>query len=178
MRKLKEAKLKGLAFDKNNNTPVVILEIPESSLILPIWIGSCEAFALSLAIQNSDLPRPLTHDLILNIIESFKGTFEKLVIDSLKDNTYHAKLILSQNENSIEIDCRPSDGMVIATKSKIPIYVEEDIIKESGIKIEDIYGKSEEEKEFKDFVEHLDIDQIRNYLQKEGKGKGEDNEKS
>jgi|UniRef100_A0A7V3RFK2 bifunctional DNase/RNase len=176
--KLKEAKIKGLAFDKSNNTPVVILELLESSLILPIWIGSCEAFALSLAIQHTGFPRPLTHDLILNVAAAFNAQPEKVVIDTLQENTYHAKLILKNIEKFIEVDCRPSDGIIIATKVKIPIYVEENIISESGMKIGDLYGKQDEEKEFKNFVENLDIDKIRDYFKKDEKGKGEENEGS
>ncbi|BBJ27262.1 bifunctional nuclease family protein [Athalassotoga saccharophila] len=171
---MKEVKVKGLAFDKRNNTPVVILEIPNSSLVLPIWIGSCEAFALSLALQKAEFPRPLTHDLMLNIIESFGAIPQELFIDSLEDNTYKAKLILKVNDQKKEIDCRPSDGIVLATKKSIPIFTTEKIIAEGGIRIED--QDQTEEREFKDFVEHLDIDQIRKYFENEEKGEGEGHE--
>ncbi len=172
---MKEVKVKGLAFDKRNNTPVVILEIPDSPLVLPIWIGSCEAFALSLAIQKAEFPRPLTHDLILNVISAFNGIPEKIFIDSLEDNTYRAKLILKVDDKTMEIDCRPSDGIVMATKKDLPIYTTEEIINEGGIKIED-QGDQTEEKAFKNFVEHLDIDQIRKYFENEEKGEGESHE--
>ncbi len=172
---MKELKVKGLAFDKRNNTPVVILEIPNSPLVLPIWIGSCEAFALSLAIQKAEFPRPLTHDLILNVISAFNGIPEKIFIDSLEDNTYKAKLILKVGDKTMEIDCRPSDGIVMATKRDLPIYATEEIINENGIKIED-QADQDEEKAFKNFVEHLDIDQIRKYFENEEKGEGEGHE--
>ncbi len=174
---MKEVKVKGLAFDKRNNTPVVILEIPNSPLVLPIWIGSCEAFALSLAMQKAEFPRPLTHDLILNVISAFKGAPEKIFIDSLEENTYKAKLILKNGDTTMEIDCRPSDGIIVATKRDLPIYTTEEIINEGGIKIEDQSNQTDE-REFKDFVEHLDIDQIRKYFENEGKGEGEGHERN
>lgn len=173
---MKEVKVKGLAFDKRNNTPVVILEIPESSKVLPIWVGSCEAFALSIAIQRTDFPRPLTHDLILNVISAFNGIPEKLFIDSLEESTYKAKLtVKAADGTSMEIDCRPSDGIVVATKKGLPIYTTEKIIDENGIRIED-QAEQTEEKEFKNFVEHLDIDQMRKYFENNEKSEGESHE--
>lgn len=173
---MKELKVKGLAFDKRNNAPVVILEIPDSNKVLPIWIGSCEAFALSIAIQGTDFPRPLTHDLILNVISAFNGIPEKLFIDSLEENVYKAKLTIKTADGvSMEMDCRPSDGIILSAKKGLPIYTTEKLIDENGIRIED-QSEQTEEKEFKDFVEHLDIDQIRKYFENNEKGKGENHE--
>ena len=189
---LRELKIKALMLDKNHNTPVVILGMDKSPMVLPIWIGSCEAMALSLELEKTDFPRPLTHDLLVNVIEALDAQVLKVVIDSLKDNTYYAKLIIkdltySESEDDpnsmIEIDCRPSDAIVIAAKKHVPIYTTDEIILEGSIKLEESPQKEEEEKEFKDFVKDMNIDDFKNYFQRErdkrnNKNKGIDNEDS
>ncbi len=178
---LRELKIKALMLDKNHNTPVVILGMDKSPMVLPIWIGSCEAMALSLEIEKSDFPRPLTHDLLVNVIEALDAQVSKVIIDSLKENTYYAKLIikdltysdLEDDPNSmIEIDCRPSDAIVVAVKKNVPIYTTDEIILEGGIKIEESSQKEEKEKEFKDFVENMNIDDFKNYFHRERGEKG------
>jgi len=178
---LRELKIKALMLDRNHNTPVVILKIEKSPMVLPIWIGSCEAMALSLALENTDFPRPLTHDLLLNTIEALDAQVVKVVIDSLKENTYYAKLMLkdlayAEIEDDpaaiIEIDCRPSDAIVVAAKKHVPIFTTDEVIVEGGVKMEDSTSKDEKEK-FKYFVEHLKIDDFKNYFQN---NKGESNE--
>ena len=181
---LRELKIKALMLDRNHNTPVVILEIEKSSMVLPIWIGSCEAMALSLALENTDFPRPLTHDLLLNTIEALDAQVVKVVIDSLKENTYYAKLMLKDlayaeieddPASIIEIDCRPSDAIVIAAKKRVPIFTTDEVIIEGGVKMEDSTSKDEKEK-FKDFVEHLKIDDFKNYFQNSRGENDESNE--
>jgi bifunctional DNase/RNase len=178
---LRELKIKALMLDKNHNTPVVILGIEKSQMVLPIWIGSCEAMALSLALENTDFPRPLTHDLLINTIEALDAQVVKVVIDSLKENTYYAKLMLKDltyaeleedPASMIEMDCRPSDGIVIAAKKNIPIFTTDEVILEGGIKVENDSSKDEEEK-FKNFVEHLKIDDFKSYFQNDKGEKGE-----
>jgi len=169
---LKEVKVKALVLDKNHNTPVVILGMDNNPMVLPIWIGSCEAMALSLALENADFPRPLTHDLLINTIEALDAQVSKVVIDSLRENTYYAKLVIKDLAYSdleddpsamIEIDCRPSDAIVIATKKHIPIYTSDEIMLEGGIKLNETSQK-EDEKEFKKFVENMHIEDFRDYF--------------
>ncbi len=169
---LKEVKVKALVLDKNHNTPVVILGVDGDPMVLPIWIGSCEAMALSLALENADFPRPLTHDLLINTIEALDAQVSKVVIDSLQENTYYAKLVIKDLAYSdleddpsatIEIDCRPSDAIVIAAKKHIPIYTSDEIMLEGGIKLAETTQK-DDEKEFKKFVENMHIEDFRDYF--------------
>jgi len=183
---LKEVKVKALVLDKNHNTPVVILGTDDNPMVLPIWIGSCEAMALSLALENADFPRPLTHDLLVNTIEALDAQVFKVVIDSLRDNTYYAKLVIKDLAYSdleddpgamIEIDCRPSDAIVIATKKNIPIYTSDEIMLEGGIKLSENPQKEDEE-EFNKFVENMHIEDFRNYFRDaENENKNKDEKK-
>ncbi len=181
---LREAKIKTLMFDKSSNAPVVILEVSDTPMVLPIWIGSCEAMALSLALERAEFPRPLTHDLLLNTVEALDAQVTKVVIDSLRENTYYAKLVLKdlsypdddEPGDTIEIDCRPSDALVIAAKKSVPIYTTDEIILEGSIKLTDGEAKDDEKREFNKFVENLDIEKMKEYFQKEEKrGKDEKN---
>ncbi len=179
---LRELKIRALMLDKTHNTPVVILTVENSDMVLPIWIGSCEAMALSLVLEKTDFPRPLTHDLLINSIEALDAQIVKVVIDSLKDSTYYAKLVIkdltySEAEDDpsaiIEIDCRPSDAIVLAAKKEAPIYTTDEIIVEGGIRLEGLSSQDEKES-FKDFVEHLNIDDFKNYFQEEEHGEDEE----
>ncbi len=181
---LRELKIRALMLDKNHNTPVVILNVENSQMVLPIWIGSCEAMALSLALEKTDFPRPLTHDLLINSIEALDAQIVKVVIDSLKDNTYYAKLMIkdltySEMEDDpsaiIEIDCRPSDAIVLAAKKGVPIFTTDEVIVEGGVKLEEDSSQNEKE-DFKKFVEHLKIDDFKNYFQGDEEGEKGENE--
>lgn len=97
---------------------------------LPIWIGHCEALAIRMKIEREDVPRPMTHDLLLNTIERLGGKVEQLVIDDLWQNTFYAKIFVSLNGNQIPIDCRPSDGIALALRAEVPILVSEGVIAE------------------------------------------------
>ena len=162
MGKLKLAKIKALLMDKTTNSPIVILEVEGTSRVIPIWIGNCEAWVLAMALEKMDFPRPLTHDLLLSCVENLNARLEKVVIHSVKDNTYYASLYLVKDEEELlEIDSRPSDAMVLAVKTGVPIFVTTDLIIENGIELFESEEESEEDKEFKKFVENLDIEQFK-----------------
>jgi len=184
---VKRAYIKALVLDKINNAPVVLLGIEGTSRVVPIWIGPCEAYALAMALEGLEPPRPMTHDLLLNILNTLDVSIDKVVIHSVKDNTFYANIVLKENvffeeeeeaqdETAyIEIDARPSDSMILAVKKGAPIYVTSEIVNEHSIEIEEGEEESEEEK-FKKFVENLDIDAFRKMLQerKEDEGAGEE----
>ncbi|HEW91997.1 MAG TPA: bifunctional nuclease family protein [Thermotogaceae bacterium] len=170
---MKKARIKALLVDKENNSPVVLVEIENSTKVIPIWIGAFEAWAMAMAIENIEFPRPLTHDLLVNCIESLHGKFEKVVIHSIRDNTYFASLYVVDNDgNEIEIDSRPSDAIVLSLKRDIPLYVANKVISESGIDLTiEAPSENEEDKRFRNFVKQLDIEQFREMMKhRESKG--------
>lgn len=163
---MKKARIKALLVDKENNSPVVLIEIEDTTKVIPIWIGAFEAWAMAMAIENVEFPRPLTHDLLINCVESLYGKFDKVVIHSIKNNTYFASLyVMDTSGNQVIIDSRPSDAIVLSLKRNIPLYVTEEVISESGIDLTvDIPSENEEDRRFKDFVENLDIEQLKEIM--------------
>jgi bifunctional DNase/RNase len=112
-------------------SPVVVLRA-EDGRILPIYIGIAEAMAIHSALKNHIPPRPMTHDLLVEVINRLNAKVEKIVIDDLIDNTFYARIVLRQNEHEIEIDARPSDSIAIAVRLACPIYIEEKVLDEAG----------------------------------------------
>jgi bifunctional DNase/RNase len=113
------------------NSPVVVLRT-EDGRVLPIYIGFAEAISIYYALRGDVPPRPMTHDLMVDIIGKLNAKVEKIIIDDLIDNTFYARVILKQNDKTIEVDARPSDSIAIALRLACPIYVEEDVIDEAG----------------------------------------------
>jgi len=184
---MRRAWIKALVLDKVHNSPVVILGVEGTNKVVPIWIGACEANALAISLEGLGFPRPLTHDLIVNILEALDARLEKAIIHSVKDNVYHATLVIrdltyvegEEDEGSdehalIEIDARPSDSIVLAVKKGIPIYVSNEIVDEHAIDLQIPEETSDEE--FKKFIENLDIDKFRQMLRDEPKEEQEDEE--
>lgn len=112
-------------------SPVVVLRA-EDGRILPIYIGISEAMAIDSALKNQVPPRPMTHDLLVEILNRLSARVEKVIIDDLVDNTFYARLILRQNDHEVEIDARPSDSIAIAVRMACPIYIDEKVLDEAG----------------------------------------------
>ncbi len=112
-------------------SPVVVLRA-EDGRLLPIYIGIAEAMAIHSALKNQVPPRPMTHDLLVDIIGKLNAKVEKIVIDDLVDNTFYARIVLKQNDHEIEVDARPSDSIAIAVRLACPIYIEEKVLDEAG----------------------------------------------
>ncbi len=112
-------------------SPVVVLRA-EDGRLLPIYIGIAEAMAIHSALKNQVPPRPMTHDLLVDIIGKLNAKVEKVVIDDLIDNTFYARIVLKQNDHEIEVDARPSDSIAIAVRLACPIYIEEKVLDEAG----------------------------------------------
>jgi len=108
---------------------VVVLEDLEKTRLVPIWIGVHEGNAIALEMQKEKFPRPLTHDLLVNLVKTFGGHFEKVVISDLKENSYYAVIYVRQGGQLFEIDARPSDSLAIAVRVHCPIYIEEKVLK-------------------------------------------------
>jgi hypothetical protein len=123
-----EMSIKGLMIDPITNMPIIILRDQEGQRILPIWVGVFEANAIALQIENVQTPRPMTHDLLKNIIDDLSAQVERIVVTELKENTFYALIHLRTNGHSIEVDARPSDAIALALRTRSPIFVEEAVI--------------------------------------------------
>jgi bifunctional DNase/RNase len=155
---------------------IVVLKEKEGSLYLPIWIGPFEADAITLQLQGMEAPRPLTHDLLKNVLETLGGEVQYVVINGLEKNTYYARIILELDDEILEIDSRPSDAIALAVRVDAPIYVADEVMELAGMEPEpemsltgdEIGGQEMQEDEevdkdlgaFNDFVEGLDLDNL------------------
>ncbi|MBI2881805.1 MAG: bifunctional nuclease family protein [Candidatus Tectomicrobia bacterium] len=126
-----EMKVKGLTLDPLTNMPIVILKDLEEKKVLPIWVGIFEANAIALEMEQVTTPRPMTHDLIKNIIEGFKAQVARVVVNDLKDNTFYATITLNFNGTEVIVDSRPSDAIALALRVNAPIYVAKKVIEEA-----------------------------------------------
>ena len=123
-----EMTIKGLMIDPITNMPIVILKDKEGSRVLPIWVGIFEANAIALQIENITTPRPMTHDLLKNVLGDLEASVEKIVVSELRDNTFYAMIYLKRAGEILAVDSRPSDAIALALRTKSPIFVEENVV--------------------------------------------------
>ena len=128
-----EVKIRGLMMDPVTNMPIVILKDVGSNAVLPIWVGVYEANAIALEIEKVATPRPMTHDLIKNLLLGLNTTVQKVVVSDLREDTFYALIWLEQDGQVISVDSRPSDALALALRLDCPIYVEEEVLKSSKI---------------------------------------------
>ena len=121
-----------VGFDRQANSPVVILEDVNQARFLPIWIGAFEARAIAMELEGVPPPRPLTHDLVKNILEQVGVQFRKIVVSALRENTYYARIHLTSADGQVEIDSRPSDAIALALRFNRPIFVAQGIFEQAG----------------------------------------------
>lgn len=126
-----EMKIAGLTLDPTTNMPIVILKDLNGNNALPIWIGIAEASAIATKLENVDLARPMTHDLMRNILVKLEVTLEKIEVTDLRDNTFYANIYLRVGNRVVPIDSRPSDAIALALRTDSPIFVNEEVIKKS-----------------------------------------------
>ncbi len=119
--------------DPVTNMPIVILKGVADSAILPIWVGIYEANAIALEIEKVQTPRPMTHDLVRNVLLGVNATVKKVVVTELKDDTFYALIWLERNGTTISIDSRPSDALALALRTDAPIYVDDSVLKSSKV---------------------------------------------
>ena len=124
-----EMTIKGLMVDPITNMPIVILRDQAGEHVLPIWVGIFEANAIALQIENVSTPRPMTHDLLRNIISDLNGAVEKIVVCDLKENTFYALIYVRIREEVVAVDARPSDAIALALRVSAPIYVEDTVVR-------------------------------------------------
>lgn len=146
---MKEAEVKALLVDPMNNSPVILLKDRNSTKAMPIWIGEAEAMSIALELQGQSFPRPLSHDLMKEILEALGGTLERVVISNLKEGTFYATLYVRTPGGEVkEIDARPSDSVALALRTHSPIYIADEVFEQSAIE-----SPFAEEERFHDFVD-------------------------
>jgi hypothetical protein len=145
--------VRGLALDPITNMPIIILKDVDDRKALPIWVGIFEANAIALELEKIATPRPMTHDLIKNILEHLGATVHQVIINDLRDNTFYAVIEISVNGNPIMVDSRPSDAIAIALRVNAPIFVAEDVINKA--KSIDVSDEKEENDRWRDWLENL-----------------------
>jgi bifunctional DNase/RNase len=123
-----EMSIKGLMVDPITNMPIVILRDRDGQRVLPIWVGIFEANAIALQIENVSTPRPMTHDLLRNVIHDLNAAVQKIVVCDLQENTFYALIYLTIGGGTVSIDARPSDAIALALRTRAPIYVEDAVI--------------------------------------------------
>lgn len=126
-----EMKVTGLTIDPFTSMPIIILKDIEDKAALPIWIGLIEASAIATELEHIQLSRPMTHDLLKNILDSSDIKVIRVAITELRDNTFYASVVLSNAGKELQMDARPSDAIAIALRTKSPIYVEKTVIEKS-----------------------------------------------
>src|SRR5215469_5271904 len=128
-----EMKIRGLMVDPSTNMPIVLLKDPQSEALLPIWVGLYEANAIALEVEKSQTPRPLTHDLLKNLIHSLNANVQRVVVTELKDDTFYAVIWMEQNGEVVALDSRPSDALALALRTDCPIYVDEEVLRAAKV---------------------------------------------
>ncbi|MGH7322173.1 MAG: bifunctional nuclease family protein [Candidatus Rokuibacteriota bacterium] len=149
-----EMKVRGLALDPVSNMPIIILRDEEEKRSLPIWVGIFEANAIALELEKISTPRPMTHDLIKNILESVEAKVEKIVVNDLRDNTFFALIHLRLGEEEITVDSRPSDAIAVALRVGAPILVDEDVVRRAK-SVEIAPRESDDQEKLKEWLENL-----------------------
>src|SRR5437870_11178572 len=139
-----EMKIRGLMLDPVTNTPIVILKDSGGDTILPIWVGVYEANAIALEIEKVSTPRPMTHDLIKNVLSGLDAHVHKVVVTELKEDTFYAVIWMERDGRVISVDSRPSDALALALRVDCPIFVEDEGVKTSKQASGSVEGSSQE----------------------------------
>ena len=140
-----EMKIRGLMMDPSANTPIIILKDVNGDAMLPIWVGAFEANAIAVEIEKLATQRPMTHDLVKNIIWELGATVRRVIITDLIDNTFFAIIEMISNGEVLAVDSRPSDAIALALRVDCPIYVNEEVIKKSSTSITEDSSSTEDE---------------------------------
>lgn len=169
-----EMTVEGIRVSLMNYQRVVILKEKDADRYLPIWIGPAEADAITVRLQDVSVARPLTHDLLRDVLEKLGAQVESVVVNDLADDTFYARIMVSVNGERMEIDSRPSDAIALAVRVQVPIYAEDAVLEKAAVALDkegqpveqgaqEPIGKVDEEElqrmsAFRDFIESLDLD--------------------
>ena len=156
-----EMTIKGLMVDPITSMPIIILCDKDGQRVLPIWVGIFEANAIALQMENISTPRPMTHDLLRNIIEDLSGAVTKIVVSDLKDNTFYALIYVETQTDTVAIDARPSDAIALALRTQAPLFVEETVI--DNAKGVDFSTDKADTERLQQWLEGLDPEELGKY---------------
>ena len=147
-------KVMGIALDTRTGSPIVVLHDIDNRKALPIWIGSAEASAIIRKIENISVARPMTHDLIIQIVEKLGGNIDRIEINDVEKETYYANIYLTKGDEEVVIDARPSDAIAIAIRVDAPIYVTANVLANGSVSC-DAAKDEEEAQEFRNFIQSI-----------------------
>ncbi|MGE3277170.1 MAG: bifunctional nuclease family protein [Vicinamibacterales bacterium] len=156
-----EMTIKGLMVDPITNMPIIILRDEAGQKVLPIWVGVFEANAIALQIENVQPPRPMTHDLLRNVIQDLQAAVEKIVVCDLQENTFYARIHLHTPGGPVAVDARPSDAIALALRTSAPILVDESVIDHA--KTVDFTNEQQDAERLQQWLESLDPDDMGKY---------------
>ena len=156
---MQEMVIYGVSFDMVGKQPIVLLKTVDSNKFLPIWIGHPEAAAILMKLQGASTPRPMTHDLLAEMLSELDVNCTRVSVTELRENTFYASITLQMNGREVEIDSRPSDALALAVRTKAPIFAAEDVIADSAIEFEhEVEDQDEVVEKFKDFLDTVKPD--------------------
>jgi uncharacterized protein len=154
--------IKGLMLDPVSNSPIVVLKDDDEKFFLPIWVGIFEANAIALQLENITTPRPMTHDLLRNMIAELDARVTRIVINDLRDSTFFAQIRLALGDRMLEIDARPSDAIALALRTEAPIYVAQSVLEQAQTITPESEGEDADEKT-KKWFENLSPEDLGKY---------------
>jgi bifunctional DNase/RNase len=153
--------IKGLMLDPVSNSPIVVLKDSEEKFFLPIWVGIFEANAIALQLENVTTPRPMTHDLLRNMISELDGRVTRVVINDLRDSTFFAQIRVTAGQRTLELDARPSDAIALALRTEAPIFVAQAVLDQAQTISPDMEEGGDEK--VKKLFEQLDPEDLGKY---------------
>ena len=159
-----EMKVFGLALDEQSQVPLLILKDKEETQVLPIWIGAMEAMSISVSLNKVNISRPLTHDLMLQTLQTLEGEIDKVVVVDLQEGTYYAEIHLHQDERTYLIDSRPSDAIALAVRAEVPIYANEKLLEKVSHQFSETQEevlKDEDSRKWTQILENFDTDEFK-----------------
>jgi bifunctional DNase/RNase len=156
-----EMKIRGLMLDPVTNLPIVILRNLDGNSVLPIWVGAYEANAIALEIEKVAAPRPMTHDLIRNVLLGTETMLRKVVVSELKDDTFYAVIWMEKNGELISVDSRPSDALALALRMDCPNFVDEEVLRSS--KVGQAVSDKASSEELRRWLENLNDEDLGQY---------------
>lgn len=153
---MQEMVIYGVSFDMVGKQPIVLLKTADTNKFLPIWIGHPEAAAILMRLQGATTPRPMTHDLLVDMMAELDARCTRIAVTELRDNTFFATITLTVGDREVEIDSRPSDALAIAVRSGAPIFAAEDVLADSAIEFEHEVEDTEQVVDrFKEFLDEV-----------------------
>jgi bifunctional DNase/RNase len=156
---MQEMVIYGVSFDMVGKQPIVLLKTADGNKFLPIWIGHPEAAAILMKLQGASTPRPMTHDLVTDMLEKLEARVTRIAVTELRENTFYAVVTVVVDGSEIEIDSRPSDAIALAVRSDAPIFADDSVIEESAIEFEhEDVNEEEVVEEFKKFLDEVKPD--------------------